>query len=85
MNFQKGINMIKPDFICKKLKLIKSKKYLQQKFSWKVFVPETATDFTFRVNKSYVPFTCKFPVVMYFALILHKHSSSKTNNVYSYD
>ena len=57
MNFQKGIKL---DFICMKMKLMKNKKYLQQKFSWKVPVWETTTDFMFRVSKSYVPFTCKF-------------------------
>ena len=46
-----------------KMKLMKNTKYSQQEFSWKVFEPETATDFTFRVNKSYVPFTCKFHIV----------------------
>ena len=54
------------------------KKYLQQKFSWQVRLPETATDFTFRISKSYVPFTCKFSMVMHFVLILHKRCRSKT-------
>ena len=49
-----------------KMKLMKNKKYLQQKFTWKVLVPETTADFTSRVSKSYVPFTCKFPMVMNF-------------------
>ena len=39
-----------------------------------------------RVSKSYVPFTCKFPMVMHFVLILHKRCRSKTNfYVFSYD
>ena len=41
---------------------------------------------TFRVSKSYVPFTCKFPMVMHFLLILNKHTGSKTNlYVFGYD
>ena len=52
----------------------------------KGFVPKTATDFTLRFSKSYVPFTCKFPMVMHFVLILHKRGRSKTNfSVFSYD
>ena len=47
------------------MKLTKNKKYLQQKFSRNVLVPETAADFTPRVSKSYVPFICKFPMVMH--------------------
>ena len=43
-----------------KIKLMKNKKYFQQKNSLKVFVPETATDFAFRISKSYAPCTCKF-------------------------
>ena len=83
MNFQKGI---KPDFICMKMKLMKNKKYLQQKFSPKVLVPQTIADFTLRVSKSYVPFTCKFPMVMHFLPILLKRCRSKTNfYVFSYD
>ena len=83
MNFQKGIKL---DFNCMKMKLTKNKKYLQQKFSWKVHVWETTTDFTFRVSKIYVPFTCKFPMVMHLVLILNKHTGSKTNfHVFSYD
>ena len=61
------------------MKLMKNKKYLQQKFSWKVLVPKTTAAFTLRVSKSYVPFTCKIPMVMYFVLILHKRCRSKTN------
>ena len=74
MNFLKGIKL---DFIC--MKLMKNKKYLQQKFSRKVVVPKTPADFTLRISKSYVPFTCKFPMVMHFVLILHKRCRSKTN------
>ena len=64
-----------------KTKLIKNKKKLQQKFSRKVLVPQTTADFTSRVNKSYVPFTCKFIMVMRFVPI-------QVNNiffVYIYD
>ena len=49
MNFQKGIKL---DFICMTMKLMKNKKYLQQKFSRKVLVPQTTADFTSRVSKS---------------------------------
>ena len=69
-----------------KMKLMKSKKYLQQKFSQKVLVPQTTVNFTSSVSKSYVPFTCKFPMVMHFVPILHSCFSSKTNfYVFSYD
>ena len=69
-----------------KMKLMKNKKYLQQKFSRKVLVPQTTADFMSRVNKSYFPFTCKFPIVMHFVPILLKHFRSKTNfYVFSYD
>ena len=69
-----------------KMKLIKNKKYLQQKFSRKVLVPQTTADFTSRVSKSYVPFTCKFPMVMHSVPILHRRCRSKTNfYVFSYD
>ena len=68
-----------------KMKLMKNKKYLQQKFSRNVLVPETTADFTSRVSKSYVPFTCKFPMVMHFVPILPR-SEVKTNfYVFSYD
>ena len=43
MNFKKEIKL---DFICMNMKLMKNKKYLQQKCSQKVLVPETTTDFT---------------------------------------
>ena len=69
-----------------KMKLMKNKKYLQQKFSRKVLVPQTTADFTSRASKSYVPFTCKFPMVMNFEQILHRRYRSKTNfYVFSYD
>ena len=69
-----------------KMKLMKNKKYLQQENSRKVLVPKTTADFTSRASKSYVPFTCKFPMVMYFVRILHKHCRSKSNfYVFSYD
>ena len=77
---------IKLYLICMKMKLMKNKKYLQQKFSGKVLVPQTTANFTSRVNKSYVPFTCKFPMVMHFVPILHRRCRSKTNfYVFSYD
>ena len=60
------------------MKLMKNEKYLQQKFSRKILVPETTADFTLRVSKSYVPFTCQSPMVMHFVLILHKRCRSKT-------
>ena len=69
-----------------KMKLMKNKKYLQHKNSQKVLVPQTTVDFTLRVSESYVPFKCKFPMAMYFALILHRRCRSKTNfYVFSYD
>ena len=69
-----------------KMKLMKNKKYLQQKFSGKVLVPQTTADFTSRVSKSYVPFTCKFPMVMHFVPILHRRCRSKPNfYIFSYD
>ena len=68
------------------MKLTKNKKYLQQKFSRNVLVPETAADFTPRVSKSNVPFTCKFPMVMHLVPILPRWCRSKTNfYVFSYD
>ena len=68
------------------MKLMKNKKYLQQKFSRKFIVPQTTADFTSRVSKSYVPFTCKFPMLMYFVSILHRRCRPQTNfYVFSYD
>ena len=76
----------KLDFICMKMKLMKNRKYLQQKFSRKVLVPQTTADFTSRVSKSYVPFTCKFPMVMNFVPILQRRCRSKNNfYFFSYD
>ena len=69
-----------------KMKLMKNKNYLQQNFSRKVLVLQTTANFTSRVSKSFIPFTCEFPVVMYFVPILHKCCRSKTNfYVFSYD
>ena len=71
-----------------KMKLIKNNKYmyLQQKFLQKVLVPQTTAGFMSRVSKSYVPFTCKFPMEMHFVPILHRHCMPKTNfYVFSYD
>ena len=42
---------------------MKTKIIFNKKVHEKVFVLETETDFTFRVSKSYVTFTCKFPMV----------------------
>ena len=68
------------------MKLIKNKKYLQQKFLRKVLVSQTTANFTSRDSKSYVPFTCKFPMVVHFVLIRHMCCRSKTNcYVFSYD
>ena len=44
-----------------------------------ILVPQTAANFTLRVSKSYVPFKCKFPIIMHFVPILHKFY------VFSYD
>ena len=54
-----------------KMKLIKYKKYLQRKFSQR-YVPQTTANLTSRVSKSYVPFTCNFPMVMHLVPISHK-------------
>ena len=65
---------------------LKSKKYFQRKFSPKTLLPQTTAYFTSRVSKSYVPFTCKFPMEMHFVPILHKRCRSKTNvYVFIYD
>ena len=58
---------------------MKNKKYLQRKFSRKVLVPQSTADFTLRVSKSCVRFTCKFPMVIHFVPILHRSCRSKTN------
>ena len=71
-----------------KMKLVKNRKYLQQTFSRNVhvLVLHATAYFTSRVRKIYVPFTCKFPMVMHFMLILHKRCRSKTYiYVFSYD
>ena len=73
MSFLKGMHF---DFIRMKMKLVKNKKYLQKNFH---DITQTTADFMPIVSKSYVPFTCKFPVVMYFVLILQKRSRSITN------
>ena len=82
MDFLQGI---KHDFICMKMKMMKNKKYLQQNVSRKVLVLQTTTDFTSRVSKSYVPFTCKFPMVMHFVPILHRRWSKTNLYVFNYD
>ena len=65
---------------------MKNKKYLQQKNPRKVLEPQTTADFTSRVSKSCVTFTCKFPMVMHFVTILHRRCRSKSNfYVFSYD
>ena len=83
MNFKKGIKL---DFICMKMKLMKNKTYWQQNFSRQALVPQTKAAFMSRVSKSYVPFTCKFPMVIHFVPLLHRRCRSKTNfYVFSYD
>ena len=68
------------------MKLINNNKYLQRNISQKVLESQTTADFTSRVSKSYVPFTCKFPMVMHFVPILHQRCRSKTNfYVFIYD
>ena len=80
------LKCIKLDSICMKMKLMKNEKYLQQKFSRKILVPQTTADFKSRVSKSNAPFTCKFPMVMHFVSILHRRYRSKTNfYFFSYD
>ena len=78
--FLKGIKL---DFICMKMKLMKTKQYSQQKFSRKVLLTQTTANFTSKVSKSNVPFTCKFPMVMHFVPILHRRRRSKTNFKFS--
>ena len=70
-----------------KMKLMENKKNICSKnFHERYLYPKTKADFTSRVSKSYVPFTCKFPMVMHFVPIHHKRSRSKTNfYVFSYD
>ena len=59
---------------------------MQQKFSRQVVVPQITAAFMSRISKSYVPFTCKFPMVMHFLPILHRRCRSKTNfYVFNYD
>ena len=68
-----------------KMKLMKNKKYLQQNISRKVLVQQTTADFSSRVSKSDAPFSCKFPMVMHFVMILHKRCRSITKfYVFSY-
>ena len=62
-----------------KMKPMKNKKYLQQKCSLKVLVPQTTADFTSRASESYAPFTCKFPMVMHFVPILYRYYRSEIN------
>ena len=66
------------------MKLMKNRKYFQQKFSRKVLVPQTTADFASRVSKSYVRFTCKFPMVMLFVPILPRRCKSKPIFVFLY-
>ena len=58
---------IKLEYLCIRMKPIKNKKYLQQKFHerW------ATTYFFLRCRKRLVLFTCKFPMVMHFVPILH--------------
>ena len=51
-----------------------------------VLVPQSTADFMLRVSKIYVPFTCKFPMVLHFVPFLHRRCRPKTNfSVFSYD
>ena len=69
-----------------KMKLVKNKKIFAAKFFTNVLVPQTTADFMSRVSKSYVPFTCRFPMVMHFEPIRRRCCRSKTNiYVFSYD
>ena len=62
------------------------KNICSKNFHERYLYTQTTADFTSRVSKSYVPFTCKFPIVMHFVPILHKRCRSKTNfYVFSYD
>ena len=76
MNLLKGIKL---NFICMKMKLIKNKKYLQQKMSRKVLVQNSTPNFLSRISKSDVVFTCKFPTVMHFVLVLPTFFESRNN------
>ena len=48
---------------------MQNKKIFAEHCSCKLLVQETSTDFMLRVGKSYVPFTCEFPMAMHFMLI----------------
>ena len=52
-----------------KIKIMQNKKIFAEHCSCKLLVQETSTDFMLRVGKSYVPFTCEFPMAMHFMLI----------------
>ena len=55
------------------------KRNFQQKFLLKILLHKTITDFTAKVSNSYT-FTCKFPKVMHFVLVLHKCCESENNS-----
>ena len=48
------------------VKLMMNKKYFKKTFPRKVLVPQTTADFTSKISKSYVFFTCKIPMVIAF-------------------
>ena len=60
------------DVICMKMKLMKNIKKWQFFILMKGICTRNYKGFCVAVNKSYVPFTRKFPMVMHFVLILHK-------------
>ena len=60
------------------MKLMNSKKnYLQNKCSIKVLVRETTTDFSLRLSKTYITFTCKFPMIMHKVLVFTHAAAQK--------
>ena len=68
-----------------KMKLMKNKKN-GNFFLMKGICTRNYKGFYVAVNKSNVPFTCKFPMVMHFLLILHKCCRSEnTFYVSNYD
>ena len=65
------------------MKLINNEKIFAAKKFMKSIVYQATADFTSSVSKSYVPFTCKFPMAMHF---VPRRCRSKTNfYVFIYD
>ena len=59
------------------MKLMKYKKYLKQKFSRKVLVPNKYNiDLVLKASKSYDPFIFQFNMAMNYALVLHKNTEA---------